>query len=205
MAIQHITELWQHLEHLVITQYRESPNLLSLVSKVVNQFQEIEDTVFRFAHFANIDEATGEWLDLIGKLRDIRRNPGENDESYKNRLRISFKRNSAGTPNNVIANARDISGDPSPQYLDEVDAVFFVYTPEGVQLRRKLVNSLAPAGILGLPGAGIDVGDDCLLADAQGKVILMVAEDRNIDSGDALMTEIGEYLTTETGDRLVLE
>lgn len=205
MAIQHITNLWQHIAHLVITQYRESSNLLALVSKVVGQFQEIEDAAFKLANFADIEQATGEWLDLIGKLRNIKRNLGENDESYKNRLRIAFKQSSAGTPNNVIANARDISGDPAPQYLDEVDAVFFVYTPEGEQLRRKLVNSLAPAGVLGLPGAGIDVGEDCLLADANGKIILMVAEDVNIDSGDALMTEDDDYLTTETDDTLVLE
>ena len=88
--MQHITDLWQHIQHLVITQYRDSTNLLSLLRKVFSSFQDLEDSAFRLSNFANIDEAEGEWLDLIGKFRNIPRQPGETDEMYKARLKISF-------------------------------------------------------------------------------------------------------------------
>ena len=90
--MQHITDLWQHIQHLVITQYRDSTNLLSLLRKVFSSFQDLEDSAFRLSNFANIDEAEGEWLDLIGKFRNIPRQPGETDEMYKARLKISFKK-----------------------------------------------------------------------------------------------------------------
>lgn len=37
--MQHITDLWQHIQHLVITQYRDSTNLLSLLRKVFSGFR----------------------------------------------------------------------------------------------------------------------------------------------------------------------
>ena len=45
--MQHITDLWQHIQHLVITQYRDSTNLLSLLRKVFSSFQDLEDSAFR--------------------------------------------------------------------------------------------------------------------------------------------------------------
>ena len=205
--MQHITDLWQHIQHLVITQYRDSTNLLSLLRKVFSSFQDLEDSAFRLSNFANIDEAEGEWLDLIGKFRNIPRQPGETDEMYKARLKISFKKNSAGTPNNIIENARDLSSDPSPHFLDECPAIFFVYTPRGRQLRRRVLQMLAPAGVLALPAAGLKLaGSNRFLATVQHpqKKIVTVALEESVIENNYLSTETGQRIMTEDGKCIVL-
>jgi hypothetical protein len=51
-----------------------------------------------------------------------------------------------------------------------------VWEEGGRQLSRAQVSKLAPAGVLGLPGAAIET-EDGLLVDPDGKLILMVADD----------------------------
>ena len=205
--MQHIADIWEHLQHLVITQYRESTNLLSLMRKVFSCFQDLEDSSFRLSNFANIDEATGQWLDLIGKFRNIPRELGETDETYKARLKIAFKKNSAGTPNNIIENVRELSGDAHPHYLDEHPAIFFVYTPGGRQLSRRIVQMLAPAGVLALPGAGLRLaGANVFLATVQHpqKRIVTVALEDAVIENNYLTTEEGKIFQTEDGKDIVL-
>ncbi|OWV12078.1 DUF2612 domain-containing protein [Fibrobacter sp. UWH1] len=206
MALQHIDNLWKKLQSLVITQYKESTNLLSMIEKVTDCFQDIEDSSYRLANFANIEEADGNWLDIIGKLRNLPRDDGESDKSYRDRLKILFKQSTAGTPQNIIQNAADLSKDRNPQYLDEVDGVFFVYTPKGKQLSRKTVASLAPAGVLGLPGASFRLTSGKALATVEQphKLILAVAQDKNIIDNGYLSSEQGLPLLTEDGRHIIL-
>lgn len=206
MALEHIENIWQHLQRLVITQYRESRNLLGLIEKVTACFQDIEDSSYRLASFADIETADGEWLDLIGKFRNIPREPGESDETYRARLMVGFRQSTAGTPQNIIQNVADLSKDRSPQYLDETDCVFFVYTPKGKQLRRKTVAALAPAGVLGLPGASFrTVSGKALATVAEPhKLILTVALDENIIENGYLASEQGAILQTEDGKYIIL-
>ena len=106
----------------------------------------------------------------------------------------------------MIDNARELSGDEKPQYMDEdnpddpLDVAFFVYTPNGRQILQAKVRKLAPAGVLGIAGAAIGQGDGSLLADADGKLFLMAAEDANIGTGSLLVAESdGTRLVAEDG------
>ena len=147
--------LWNDIKELVLEQYRESHNFLELLKAVVEQtLQPLEENMFALQNGADINAASGEWLDILGKLIGTQRRVGESDESYRERLIIFAKKNNAATAPNVIENAVDFSRDPNPQYMDEAPATFFIYTPGGMQLKRDFVQGLAPAGVLGLPGAG---------------------------------------------------
>lgn len=198
--------LWNEIKELVLEEYRESRNLLGVIKAAIeNCVQYLEDAAVSLQDVASVENASGEWLDVLGKIVGVERNPGESDESFRSRILEFAKVNNSGTIDYVISNAVDKSGDPAPQYMDEVPLTFFVYTPNGRQLLRSTVKKLAPAGVLGLPGAAIEMGDGSLLADANGKLILMVADDKNVGAGSPLITEDGEFILTETGENLVTE
>ena len=199
-------DLFEKAWELALDQYQSSPKLKALIQAMVKNGQPFEDAIDRFTRWANIDEAEGEWLDILGSLRNFQREAGESDSDYRQRLKSDILVDNSGTPDNVIDNARELSGDEKPQYMDEdnpddpLDVSFFVYTPNGRQILQAKVRKLAPAGVLGIAGAAIGQGDGSLLADADGKLFLMAAEDANIGTGSLLVAESdGTRLVAEDG------
>lgn len=199
-------DLFEKAWELALDQYQSSPKLKALIQAMVKNGQPFEDAIDRFTRWANIDEAEGEWLDILGSLRNFQREAGESDSDYRQRLKSDILVDNSGTPDNVIDNARELSGDEKPQYMDEdnpddpLDVAFFVYTPNGRQILQAKVRKLAPAGVLGIAGAAVGQGDGSLLADADGKLFLMAAEDANIGTGSLLVAESdGTRLVAEDG------
>lgn len=196
-------KLFESVKGLVIEQYRESGNLLSVLESAIESLQPSEDSAERTSDAFDINAAEGAWLDIIGKIKNIVRKHGESDGEFRERLLELLKSDTAGTPDNIIANAADISGDPKPQYMDESPATFFVYTPYGLQIPRRRLQKLAPAGVLALPGAWIttvDGGEG--IVTATGKRILAAAID--VESM-ALIAETGERIMTENDETIKTE
>ena len=202
MALVHKT-LWESVRELVLEQYRRSPNLLGLIRAVVEECaQPIEDYAIALQDVLNVDTASGEWLDIIGKMVGVKRKDGESDEDFRKRVIEYSIENDAGTPNNVIDVAKVLSGDPAPQYLDEVPATFFVYTPNGKALTLSQVDKLAPAGVLGLPGAAIRLGNGRLLQNAGGKKFLAVVPNAEWTLEVLLIESSGLHIVTDSGKRI---
>lgn len=170
----------------------------------------------------SIEEASGNWLDLIGSIAGVKRSYGESDQSYKDKIKNEVVLNK-GIPDAVIFSSALLSQDPAPQYMDEAPATFFVYTGPvpstqpiltengdeiltegggaidtdavewdhgGSQLSHSQVRNLAPAGVLGLPGAALNVADQneeslLLVLDTEdewgGKLLIFVADDSTIE------------------------
>ena len=210
MAIEQAT-LWDKVKELVLEQYKSSPNLKGLIQSVVDECaQPIDDAAFSIQDFFDVSKATAGWLDILGKYVSLERNPGESDESFRERIVIEAFTNTAGTPDNVIYNSAILSGDPKPQYMDEADATFIVYTgprPDGNggweegghQLLRRQVKKLAPTGVLGLPGAAIQFCDGSLMGDQDGKLMMMVADDATVEHDLVLGDETGNVISTPHG------
>ena len=210
MAIEQAT-LWDKVKELVLEQYKSIPNLKGLIQSVVDECaQPIDDAAFSIQDFFDVSKATAGWLDILGKYVSLERNPGESDESFRERIVIEAFTNTAGTPDNVIYNSAILSGDPKPQYMDEADATFIVYTgprPDGNggweegghQLLRRQVKKLAPTGVLGLPGAAIQFCDGSLMGDQDGKLMMMVADDATVEHDLVLGDETGNVISTPHG------
>lgn len=202
----------------ILEQYKESGRWQACLEAVVRKLQKVEDTAFSISKAIDFksETPTGEKLDWLAGLINVKRLSGESDQSFFLRFVSMCGANTEGTPDNVIYNAAILSGDPSPQYMDEAPATFFVYTGPrkdasqteatytasggGHQLTRAQARKLAPAGVLGIAGAAIGQGDGSLLADADGKLFLMAAEDANIGTGSLLVAESdGTRLVAEDG------
>lgn len=241
MAVVHKT-LWNSVKELVLEQYKGSPNYIATIKAIVDETaQPLEDLADALKNMLDVDVAEGGWLDIVGRLVGITRNTDESDEDFRKRIKAAAVENSAGTPDFVINVAKELSGDEHPQYMDEVDCTFFVYTGPvpstqtrqpiftengdeilteggdaieteavewdhgGNQLSRAQVRKLAPAGVLGLPGAAIRFADGSFLGDTNGKIILAVADDDTSDKyvEVPIVTSDGKYIVTDEGKRIV--
>lgn len=167
----------------------------------------VDDAAVDIGQLADVSQAKGEWLDVLGKLAGQQRYYQESDRDFRVRVEAAIASDNAGTPDNVIYNAAILSGDPHPQYMDEATATFFVYNGPrpvvegeweqgGHQLSRYQVRKLAPAGVLGLPGAALRDADDNYIVDAEGKLILLVADDSNIEREVLLADNLGNIVIT---------
>ena len=219
-GVQHITNHWEStVAPSVLEQYRERTltdgqaeelgcdnRWQAMLKAVVDQMQIGEDATDELAHILDFNSAppTGGQLDWVAGLINVTRYPGETDAHFFERFVNDLGRHNAGTPDGTIYSTALLSGDPRPQYFDEADATFFVYTgPKpnktvsedssvvveqftdeerkchggGNQLLRRQVQQTAPAGVLGLPGAAIQFADGSFMCDAQGRIFLAAADD----------------------------
>ena len=201
----------------ILEQYNESGRWQACLEAVVRKLQKVEDTAFSISKAIDFktETPTGEKLDWLAGLINVKRLSGESDQSFFLRFVSMCGANTAGTPNNVIYNAALLSGDTAPQYMDEAPATFFVYTgprkdssqteapytAEGGahQLTRAQVRKLAPAGVLGIPGAAIRFADGSLMGDAEGRLMLMVADDSTVEREVLLADNIGNIVVSSAG------
>ena len=71
-----------------------------------------------------------------------------------------------------------------------------IWEQGGHQLSRSQVRKLAPAGVLGLPGAALQDAEGNYIVDADGKLILLVADDSNIEREVLLADNRGNIVIT---------
>lgn len=201
----------------ILEQYKESGRWQACLEAVVRKLQKVEDTAFSISKAIDFksETPTGEKLDWLAGLINVKRLSGESDQSFFLRFVSMCGANTAGTPNNVIYNAALLSGDTAPQYMDEAPATFFVYTGQrkdssqteapytaeggAHQLTRAQVRKLAPAGVLCLPGAAIRFADGSLMGDAEGRLMLMVADDSTVEREVLLADNIGNIVVSSAG------
>lgn len=180
------------------------------LKSVTDKLQIAENAIAEFPTLLDFsrDIPNGAHLDWLANFMNIKRLQGESDSNFFARFINSLGSDTLGTPNNIIGAAKFLSRSNSIEdifFIDEVAATWFVYTPNGKQLYAQQAKTLTPAGVLGLVGAGILQGDGSLLADAEGNVILMVADDYDEHETNGILTEFGENILTETGDTLETE
>ena len=197
--------LWDTVKELVLEQYKGSPKFFAMLQAVIEEsVQPLDGCAVELADAFDIDKAEGVLLNIIGKLVGTEREYGETDEDFRARIIKLSKENRAGTPDNVIENVSSLSNDPAPHYMDEAPATFIVYTPNGRQLKRATVKKMAPAGVLGLPGAAIRLGNGKYLRSVGGKRILCVAQDERRHVTAYAVDESGQVARTEA-DQTTLE
>lgn len=87
----------------LLEQYKNSPKIASIIEALVIQLQETEGMFIDLRDNRTLNNATGETLDLIGSIVGVVRIVGEDDETYRGRVRQGiFKNRSQGTPEILI-------------------------------------------------------------------------------------------------------
>lgn len=172
--INRIADIWASVESLILSQYEESINLKSLIRSFVRSLQTLEDSSYRILDFADIEKADGQWLDIIGRIKNISRKNSETDSDFKERLVAEFEEHRAGSARYIIEKVSEFTGDNSPVFFDEMPATFVVYTPNGHEMERVKLQKMAPAGVLALVGRALKTPDGKFIVTPDGKKILDV-------------------------------
>lgn len=148
----------QQAQDLLLYQFRNSPNILKYVEIFQNQIQELELEYFSLLEALGIESATDYALDVIGKeigeLRD-----GRNDEDYRSAILTKvFINNSSGTPEDVIAAAKQITGASRVNYSAEYPAgiVLEVLDAEYVS-KAPTIKKTIPVGVDLIFGNTLDI------------------------------------------------
>lgn len=219
--LRQIEDHWQEtVVPSILEQYKNSAKWQSLLKSVIDQMQICEDAAIELSQMLDLsgDAPTGYKLDWLAGLVNVKRMAGESDADFFDRFMSILGNSKAGTPDEVIRTTRLLSGDTRPRYMDEAPATFMIYTgprPKepgsdeleqgGRQLMRQQVKKMAPAGVLGLPGAALRLADGSLLGTTDKKLILAVAPDTTepftITFG--FITNDGDRIVTNGGDRIV--
>lgn len=211
----------------ILEQYKESVRWQACLEAVVKKLQAVEDSAFSISKAIDFktETPTGEKLDWVAGLINVKRLSWESDQAFFLRFVSMCGANTAGTPDNVIYNAAILSGDTAPQYMDEADCTFIVYDgpvyehrgenddvlikePGVKQLTHAQVRKLAPAGVLGLPGAALNVADPnedplLLVLDPEdewgGKLLVFVADDSTVENELVLADNTGNVIMASQG------
>lgn len=202
------------VEPRILEQYKDSTRWKACLKAVVDQMQLVEDAGIELASVLDFmtETPTGERLDWLAGLVNLKRNPEESDTSFFARFVAYLDIKTAGTPDNVIYNSAIIAQTQEPQYMDEAPATFFVYTGShynregnwtegGHQLSRSQVKKMAPAGVLGLPGMCIGLADGTVLGtyaenEEDRKMLLVAGDDAHIERELLLEDNNGNILVS---------
>lgn len=101
-----LVKIENHVEQglaLLLLQYRDKPRLAALISSFLRRVQELEDADFDVLIKRLLDNATGEQLNVIGRIVGQVNEASWNDETYRLFIKARIRANqSNGHGNDVI-------------------------------------------------------------------------------------------------------
>lgn len=111
MTLAQITDHEDRAVARIVGKLRDKPRIEALVRALVSPFQEIEDTLWALFE-SNVDTATGDELDVYGRVVGEDRNGETDDDVYRRRIRARIAANrSNGTAEDLIIVSRLIVND----------------------------------------------------------------------------------------------
>ena len=149
----------------IITQfYKETATVAEIVKFLGEQTDYLHGVDRELYDLLDVYKMTGYNLDIIGRIVGCDRD-GSNDAGYRVKLKLALTLESSGTPEEVIASVRSVTGASSVLYIPEYPAGFWVIPNSGSEkLTQEELNRISPAGVQAmLP---------CFLADAVGAAVV---------------------------------
>jgi len=171
---EQITDHEEQAKALFIDQYKDKPRLAALLSSYITQIQSAEDILWGVILQRDVDTATGDQLDKLGRLVGQPRR-GLDDDTYRVAIKARIRANgSLGHPNDIIETAQLALSMTSPSALifyELYPASWIVDAIDPVTIDARYVadvlRSASPAGVGGhLHFSEDDEDDTFCFADA---------------------------------------
>lgn len=147
--IKLVSDRVERAKSLLLSQFKDSPNINALVEVLVSELQELENVLNDVQTVRTLDGSYGVWLDEIGRQLKVGRN-GYSDNDYKTAIKIAmFKRTASATLDDIQRIVELLSGDPEavltnnyPYFMELTSYLFCVgESQEGLEL----IGNLFPA------------------------------------------------------------
>ena len=131
---------------LLLSQFKDKPNINALVDALVSELQELENVLSQLQTVRTLEGAYGWWLDQIGAELDVPRGNYQ-DNDYKTAIKIAMARQSASASvDDILRIVQLITSDTSAaltnpaHYMMELWSYLFCVSdsPEGLDSLAKL-------------------------------------------------------------------
>lgn len=133
---------------LIVSQFQQSPRLLSAVAALMSPIQKLEFELFKLLYLRSLGFSDGAQLDALGDLLTLPR-AGRTDAAYRDALIAAVLRNNCnGTPDDIMRYVMAQNGN-LPVYFAEVGTAGFVLENRGLSVPglAQMVRDVAPAGV----------------------------------------------------------
>jgi len=156
-------------KRLILSQYKNKPNMGALMRIISNIFSDMQDQNFDLRDKFWLEDATGEQLDFIGALWDVPR-AGKNDSEYRMAIYQKIGLTLSGTIPEIKALLTRVYGGTFAIYSPEYPAGYRMRTNADVD--NEILEEATAAGVQGFLAGK--------LLDAQGNNIVSVKGDKII-------------------------
>jgi hypothetical protein len=134
---------------LLLSQFKDSPNINGLVKVLVTELQELENVLNDVQTVHTLEGSYGAWLDEIGRQLKVERN-GYSDNDYKSAIKIAmFKKTASATSEDIQRIVELLTGDSEavltnnyPYMMELTSYLFCVGDSQG---GLELISQLFPA------------------------------------------------------------
>lgn len=153
MAVDKITNHKQLAKNRIIEQYKQKPNINSIIDIHAERYQQLEDMLFVFLSIIDLENAVQDQLNIVGSMVGVPRG-AFNDDDYraliKIQIAVTLTRGSIPDQLNV---ARALTDPTKVIYIPDYPAKFFLIlvNPTPIvaitEVRRILESEVAPSGV----------------------------------------------------------
>lgn len=208
MAIPEKQDLIESGFNLLLYQFQDKANVKGLLETYLADLNQLDTDAFTLVDSFNIDDATGIYLDYIGRIVDLERDD-QTDEEYRKSLKIKILiNNSKGTPNNVLKILSELTETANVRVWEHFPVSTIYYTDgnsgtlETLQgLKRSSPITSEVALIVDTTRNGF-VGTELLPDYDERPTAHFLAE--FLDQFDVLVDEVGDFIVDEDGNNFVL-
>ena len=142
---------------VILEQYRESPNLLSLVTFIGEETDALLVANSELYQFYDVDAMGGVNLDILGRIVDVPRG-GSSDAEYRPRIKVGLSSSMSGQADEIMREVRSRYGASSVMYIPEYPAGYWLVLD--VRVEPAWLADVSPAGVSAHVGSWLAHEDD---------------------------------------------
>lgn len=160
------------LRRLLLEQYKDKPRMEGILAQIGVEADMLDVSNHELWNLYDIDLATGAQLDILGTIANEPRKE-RTDTEYRAVLKVLFRTQVSGTPEDVIRSVKEYTGSTSVVYIPEYPAAFWII-PDAPGLTLEFLERVSPAGVGAYPACLLSLTTGELVETTAGDTILIV-------------------------------
>lgn len=193
---------------LLLYQFSDKFNIEQIIRSYGNEIDKLNDDAYILVDNFNLNDATGVYLDYLGRLFGEVRD-GDNDGDFRKRINARVLiNNSKGTPNELLEILSQLTETENTKLWEHFPVSYIMYT-DGNNATVKTLNALKKSSpitsevalIVDTTQSGF-VGTELLPNYKEKPTQHFLAE--LLTELDFLIDNVGDFIITDSGDNIVL-
>ncbi len=160
------------LRQLLLEQYKDKPRMEGILAQIGVEADMLDSANHELWNIYDIDTAVGAQLDILGVIANEPRKERD-DATYRAVLKVLFRTQVSGTPEDVIRSVKEYTGATTVVYTPEYPAAFWI-TSNAAGLTLEFLERISPAGVGAYPACLLSLTTGELIETTLGDTIFIV-------------------------------